>query len=385
MVDSIKRVAVLGSTGSIGRQTLDVIRALSQRFRVVGLAAGKNLELLAEQVREFKPELIGCPPENDDVEKLKRLVDIKGDLLPLDEVAAHPNADMAVIATSGKAGLRPTLAALRAGKNIALANKESLVSAGEIITGEARKSGARILPVDSEHSAIWQCLSGESQEAARIILTASGGPFRRLSPEQLKEVTVAQALQHPSWQMGKKVTVDSATLMNKGLEVIEAHWLFHMPYDRIDVLIHPQSIIHSMVEFIDGSIKAQLSYPDMRLPIQYALSYPERFINPQLPRIDWSQVRSLDFEPPDYDKFPCLRLAIEAGRRGGTYPAVLCAADEVAVELFLDGRMLFKDIASSIERTLEQHQAVVSPTLEEIEAADNWARETLLKTVSGVK
>ncbi len=385
MVDSIKRVAVLGSTGSIGRQTLDVIRALPQRFQVVGLAAGKNLELLAEQVREFKPELIGCPPENDDIDKLRGLVDIKGDLLPLDEVAAHPNADIAVIATSGKAGLRPTLAALRAGKNIALANKESLVSAGEIITGEARKNGARILPVDSEHSAIWQCLSGENQEAARIILTASGGPFRRLSPEQLKEVTVAQALQHPSWQMGKKVTVDSATLMNKGLEVIEAHWLFHMPYDRIDVLIHPQSIIHSMVEFIDGSIKAQLSYPDMRLPIQYALSYTERLANPQLPRVDWNEVKSLDFEPPDYAKFPCLRLAIEAGKRGGTYPAVLCAADEVAVELFLDGRIGFADIASSIERTLEQHRSISNPGLEEIEAADNWARETLLKTASGVK
>ncbi len=385
MVDSIKRVAVLGSTGSIGRQTLDVIRAIPQRFRVVGLAAGKNLELLAEQVQEFKPELIGCPPEKDDSDRLKKLVDIKGDLLPLDEVAAHPDVDIAVIATSGKAGLRPTLAALRAGKNIALANKESLVAAGEIITGEARKSGARILPVDSEHSAIWQCLSGENQEAARIILTASGGPFRRLSPEQLKEVTVAQALQHPSWQMGKKVTVDSATLMNKGLEVIEAHWLFHMPYDRIDVLIHPQSIIHSMVEFIDGSIKAQLSYPDMRLPIQYALSYPERFINPQLPRIDWNRVKNLDFEPPDYAKFPCLRLAIEAGKQGGTYPAVLCAADEVTVELFIAGRILFKDIASSIEWTLERHRSISNPGLEEIEAADNWARETLLKTASGVK
>ena len=385
MVDAVKRVAVLGSTGSIGRQTLDVIRALPQRFRVVGLAAGKNLELLAEQIKEFKPELIGCPPENDDIERLRSLVDIKNDLLSLDEIAASAEVDIAVIATSGKAGLRPTLAALRAGRNIALANKEALVSAGEIITGEAKKSGARILPVDSEHSAIWQCLSGEKQEAAHIILTASGGPFRQFSLEQLAEVTVAQALQHPSWQMGKKVTIDSATLMNKGLEVIEAHWLFSMPYDHIDVLVHPQSIIHSMVEFIDGSIKAQLSYPDMRLPIQYALSYPERLPNPQLPRIDWSLVKSLDFEPPDYEKFPCLRLAIEAGRQGGTYPAVLCAADEVAVELFLDGRIRFADIAAVIERTLEQHQAVVSPTLEEIEAADNWARETLLKTASGVK
>ncbi len=385
MVNAVKRVAVLGSTGSIGRQTLDVIRALPQRFRVVGLAAGKNLELLAEQIEEFKPVFIGCLPENDAVERLKRIVDIKSCLLPMEEIAADPKVDIVVIATSGLAGLRPALAALRAGKNIALANKESLVSAGEIITGAAKKGGARILPVDSEHSAIWQCLNGENQEAARIILTASGGPFRQFSLEQMAEVKVAQALNHPSWRMGKKVTIDSATLMNKGLEVIEAHWLFHMPYDRIDVLVHPQSIIHSMVEFIDGSIKAQLSYPDMRLPVQYALSYPERLPNPRLPRIDWSLVRSLDFELPDYERFPCLRLAIEAGKRGGTCPAVLCAADEVAVELFLAGRIRFTDIAGAIERTLEQHRAIAKPALEQIEAADAWARETLLKTVSGVK
>lgn len=385
MVDAVKRVAVLGSTGSIGRQTLDVIRAMPQRFRVVGLAAGKNMDLLAGQVKEFEPEFIGRPSENDDIERLKRVAGIKYDLLPLDEIAATPNVDIVVIATSGQAGLAPTLAASRAGKNIALANKESLVSAGEIITSEAKKSGARILPVDSEHSAIWQCLGGESQEAARIILTASGGPFRQFSFEQLAEVTVAQALRHPSWRMGKKVTIDSATLMNKGLEIIEAHWLFSMPYDRIDVLVHPQSIIHSMVEFIDGSIKAQLSYPDMRLPIQYALSYPERLANPQLPRLDWALVKNLDFELPDYDRFPCLQLAIEAGKQGGTYPAVLCAADEVAVELFLAGRIRFTDIAGLIERTLEQHQLVAKPSLEEIEAADTWARETLLKTASGVK
>ena len=381
----VKQVAVLGSTGSIGRQTLDVLRAMPQLFRVVGLAAGKNLDLLAEQVREFKPEFIGRPPEDTDTELLKRTVDINNNMLPLDEMAASPKVDIVVVATSGKVGLRPTLAALRAGKDIALANKESLVSAGEIITREAKKSGARILPVDSEHSAIWQCLGGESQEAARIILTASGGPFRQLPFKQLEKVTVAQALHHPSWRMGKKVTIDSATLMNKGLEVIEAHWLFNMPYDRIEVLVHPQSIIHSMVEFIDGSIKAQLSYPDMRLPIQYALSYPERIPNLQLPRLDWALVKSLDFELPAYDRFPCLQLAIEAGKQGGTYPAVLCAADEVAVELFLDGRIRFTDIAGLIERTLEQHQLIANPTLEEIEAADTWARETLLKTASGVK
>ena len=385
MVGAVKRVAVLGSTGSIGRQTLDVIRSIPQRFRVVGLAAGKNLKLLAGQVEEFRPEFIGCPSEDADIEQLKRSVDIKNNLLSLEEIAASPEVDIVVMATSGKAGLRPLLAALRAGKDIALANKESLVSAGEIITAEAEKSGARILPVDSEHSAIWPCLRGESREAARIVLTASGGPFRQFSPERLAEVTPAQALQHPSWRMGKKVTIDSATLMNKGLEVIEAHWLFHMPYDRIDVLVHPQSIIHSMVEFVDGSIKAQLSYPDMRLPIQYALAYPERLPNPRLPRLDWGLVRSLDFEPPDYDKFPCLRLAIEAGKQGGTCPAVLCAADEVAVELFLAGRIRFNDIAGVIARTLEQHQVVASPTLEEIEAADAWAREMLLKTAGGIK
>lgn len=385
MVDAVKRVAILGSTGSIGRQALDVIRSIPQRFRVVGLAAGKNLKLLAEQIEEFKPEFIGCPSEATDIERLKRPVDIKNSLLSLDEIAASPEVDIAVIATSGKVGLRPLLAALRAGKDVALANKESLVSAGEIVTAEAKKSGARILPVDSEHSAIWQCLSGESQEAARIILTASGGPFREFSTEQLAEVTAAQALQHPSWRMGKKVTIDSATLMNKGLEVIEAHWLFQAPYDRIDVLVHPQSIIHSMVEFVDGSIKAQLSYPDMRLPIQYALYYPERLPNPRLPRLDWSLVRSLDFEMPDYDKFPCLQLAVEAGKQGGTCPAVLCAADEVAVELFLAGHIRFTDIAGVIARTLEQHRAVARPTLEEIEAADAWARETSLKTAGGVK
>ncbi len=385
MVDAVKRVAVLGSTGSIGRQTLDVIRAMPQRFQVVGLAAGKNMELLAEQIAEFKPEFIGCPPINDDIERLKRIVDIKQNLSPLEEIAASTEVDVAVIATSGNAGLKPALAALRAGRNIALANKESLVSAGEMLTREAKKSGARILPVDSEHSAIWQCLSGEHQEAARIILTASGGPFRQSSLEQMAEVTAAQALQHPSWQMGQKVTIDSATLMNKGLEVIEAHWLFTMPYDRVDVLIHPQSIIHSMVEFIDGSIKAQLSYPDMRLPIQYALSYPERLLNPGLPRIDWNQVKSLDFESPDCEKFPCLRLAIEAGKQGGTYPTVLCAADEVAVELFLDGRIRFIDIAGAIEQVLEKHQPIASPTLGEIETADVWARETLLKEASRVK
>ncbi|TET66297.1 MAG: 1-deoxy-D-xylulose-5-phosphate reductoisomerase [Dehalococcoidia bacterium] len=384
MGNSVKRLAILGSTGSIGQQTLDVVRALSNRFRIVGLAAGKNIALLAEQINEFKPEFVGYSPvKNEDEEKPTRLTNVKYEFLPLEDIACHPQVDTVVIATSGKAGLSPTLAAVKAGKRVALANKESLIMAGEIITSEVKLSGAQILPVDSEHSAIWQCLSGETQKAVQLILTASGGPFRDYSAAQLKEVTVAQALKHPSWQMGKKVTIDSATLMNKGLEVIEAHWLFNMPFDNIRVLIHPQSIVHSMVEFVDGSIKAQLSYPDMRLPIQYALSYPDRLPNPQLPRVNWNEINHLTFEPPDFDAFPCLRLAIEAGKKGGTYPAVLCAADEVAVELFLARRIRFIDIASFIERTLERHQAKTHPTLEEILAADAWAREKILKLVSG--
>jgi len=311
------------------------------------------------------------------------LAGLKCQQLSLEEIACHPDVDLVVIATSGKAGLSPTLAAVRAGKTIALANKEPLVMAGETVTGEAKLSGAQILPIDSEHSAIWQCLSGEKQKAVRIILAASGGPFRNYSLAQLREVTVEQALKHPTWRMGRKVTIDSATLMNKGLEVIEAHWLFNMPYDRIEVLVHPQCIIHSMVEFVDGSIKAQLSYPDMRLPIQYALSYPGRLANIRLPKVDWRKFSNLTFEPPNHEVFPCLKLAIEAGRRGGTYPTVLCAVDEVAVELFLSRRVRFLDIPRLVELTLEKHVSTARPTIEEMWAADAWARETALKLAEG--
>jgi len=239
------------------------------------------------------------------------------------------------------------------------------------------------LPIDTEHSAIWQCRRGETQPAARLILTASGGPFHHYSLAKLEEVTVEQALKHPSWQMGRKVTIDSATLMNKGLEIIEAHWLFDMPIDNINVLIHPQSIIHSMVEFVDGSVKAQLSYPDMRLPIQYALSYPERISNPQFRKLDWNDIKDLTFEQPDFDTFPCLRLAIEAGRKGETYPAVLCAADEEAVELFLSQRIKFTDIARLVEQTLAEYKATAQPTLDEIIAADTWAREKVKQLIEG--
>jgi 1-deoxy-D-xylulose-5-phosphate reductoisomerase len=364
----VKRVAVLGATGSIGRQTLEVIDALPGHFSVIGLAGGKNTALLAEQIARFQPRFIfhqetKTPPPTTECE-----------FLPMEEMAHHPEIDLVVIATSGNWGLKPTLAAVRAGKQVALANKEALVMAGGLITAEANKHGAKILPVDSEHSAIWQCLEGEPSKPFKIILTASGGPFLHFSKSELAKVTAEQALQHPSWRMGNKVTIDSATLMNKGLEIIEARWLFDMHFDNIKVLIHPQSIVHSMVEFADGSVKAQLGEPDMRLPIQYALAYPERLANPHLPRLDWGNME-LTFELPDFNAFPCPRIAVEAGKKRGTYPAVLCGADEIAVQQFLLGKIKFTDIPKLVEQALEEHKAVDTPDLEAIMAADEWARE----------
>ena len=366
-MDGVKKIAILGSTGSIGQQALNVIRALPNKFQVVGLAGSKNLEILRSQIGELKPKMFYSSVTPD--------FSYDGEFLSMEEIASHPEVSLVIVATSGKVGLSPTLAALRAGKTVALASKEVLAMAGKIVMHEAKLHQAQILPVDSEHSAIWQCLQGEENKPQRLFLTASGGPFYHYPQSQLSEVTAEQALQHPVWKMGKKVTIDSATLMNKGLEVIEAHWLFALPFDSIKILIHPQCIIHSIVEFADGSMKAQLSSPDMRLPIQYALSYPQRWPNSELPRLDWSKTQSLSFEPVDYDKFPCLKLALDAGKLGGTYPAVLCAADEVAVELFLNHDISFAEIARIVQKTLEQHQSIAQPSLEEILAADAWARE----------
>ena len=367
----VKKIAILGSTGSIGQQALDVIRALPNELKVVALTGNTNLELLERQISEFQPKMF--------YSSVKPETSYGGEFLSAEEIASHPEVDSVIIATAGNAGLTPTLAAIQAGKTVALASKEVLVMAGEIIVSEASLHKAQILPIDSEHSAIWQCLHGEDNKPRRLLLTASGGPFYRYSQSQLAEVTPEQALQHPIWKMGRKVTIDSATLMNKGLEVIEAHWLFSFPFDSIEILMHPQAIIHSMVEFMDGSLKAQLSRPDMRMPIQYALSYPQRWSNSELPRVDWNKIDSLNFEPADYDRFPCLKLAIDAGKSGGTYPAVLCAADEVAVELFLNHRIGFTDIAKIVQKTLEQHHIIRQPSLEEILSADAWAREWAIK------
>ncbi len=362
-------VAVLGSTGSIGTQTLDVIRALGDRFRVIALAAGRNTGLLYEQTAEFRP-LFVCAEAPLDPASLAGARQA-----PINELVLHPDVDVVVVGTTGAAGLAPTLAALRAGKAVALANKEVLVMAGAILSETARASGGQLRPVDSEHSAIWQCLWGEDHAGIdRLILTASGGALRDRAAGSLSTVTATEALNHPTWSMGRKITVDSATLFNKGLEMIEAQWLFDVPFERVDVVMHRESIVHSLVEFRDGSVKAQLGLPNMRLPIQCALTYPERLPCPAVPRLDLATLGSLSFSPPDMGRYPCLALAMEAGRRGGSYPAVLAAADEIAVERFLAGGLRFTDIARVVEHTLAAHTGDAAPGLDAILAADRWAR-----------
>jgi len=373
-----KGVAILGSTGSIGRQTLEVIAASQDRFRVVALAAARNVEALAEQARQFRPTLAAVLDESLAPELKGRLegteIRVGAGEAGLLEAATLDQAAVVVGAVSGVAGLRPVLAAIRAGKRLALANKEPLVAAGGIVMSAAHSAGAEIIPVDSEHSALFQCLLGHRREhVRRIILTASGGALRDLSPEQLARVTPQQALAHPTWRMGPKVTVDSATLMNKGLEVIEAHWLFGVPVERIEVLLHHQSIVHSLVEFTDGATIAQLSQPDMRLPIQYALSYPER-LPVRWGALELAQTGELTFSAIDVDRYPCLRLAYDAARRGGTAPAALNAADEVAVEAFLAGRIGFMDIPRIIETALSRHTPEPADTLERVISADADAR-----------
>jgi len=368
-----KRLVILGSTGSIGRQTLDVVREHNDRFDVIGLAAGNNVSLLEEQAREFKPRYVWSERE-ESRPALESAANARW--APLAELACEDAADLVVVGTVGRAGLLPTLAALEAGKDVVLANKEVLVMAGALVTQAAKRGGGELLPVDSEHSAIWQCLWGEEHDAiARIILTASGGAFRDYTPEQLENVTPEEALDHPTWDMGRKITVDSATLMNKGFEAIETRWLFDVPLERVEIVMHRESIVHSLVEFIDGSVKAQLGEPDMRLPIQVALAYPERIAGAHAPQLDLARLGELHFEAPAMRRFPALGLALKAGLQGGTYPAALAGADEAAVAHFLDGHLRFTDIPVLLEETLTAHRRAADTDLEAILEADAWARD----------
>ena len=362
----MRKIVVLGSTGSIGRQTLDIVRAFPDEFDVIGLAAGTNTIVLKEQVEEFRPSHVWSAVAGAD--------EFPGvSYMPMEEMVVLPRVDQVMVALMGSVGLVPTLNALAAGKQVALSNKEPIVMAGNLIKEHEAQYGGRVLPVDSEPSAIWQCLQGEDNEILRLLITASGGPFRTTPLEEMEHVTPDQALRHPTWLMGQKITIDSATLMNKAFEVIESHWLFSVPWERIEVVVHPQSTIHSMVEFADGSVKAQLGPPDMRLPIQYSLFYPQRLPNSMIPRLDTSISHSLNFDPLEPKRYPCFSLAIEAGRKGGTYPAVLSAADEVAVQAFLDGKISYGGIYRLVEQTLAEHDSLPGETAGEILHADGWA------------
>lgn len=387
---SKKTLSILGSTGSIGVSTLEVVRQFPERFEVSALAAGRNIALLLEQIRVFQPSLVAVLNQLLAEQLLQGLKGRKHQPEVCfgpdgyERVATFPGAQMLVSAMVGAAGLLPTLAAIRAGKDLALANKETLVIAGEIVMPLAARHGIRILPIDSEHSAIFQALQGNHHHALkRILLTASGGPFFGKTSEELAQVTPEAALRHPNWSMGRKITIDSATLMNKGLEVIEARWLFDVTVEQIAIHVHPESIVHSMVEYIDGSVIAQMGIPDMKIPIAYALAYPER-LPVQSPPLDLFRLQKLNFFPPDEQKFPCLRLAYEACRGGSTLPAVLNAANEIAVEAFLTGDIGFPEIPRVIEQVMNAHHAAVSLTLDSILEADRWAREqaeTLTKKI----
>lgn len=377
----MKKIAILGSTGSIGTQTLDVVRAHSDELEVVALAAGSNKERLKEQIREFHPELVSLSDERKAQELKEELageaVEVVCGMDGLIEVAGIDSVDVVVTAVVGMMGILPTMEAIRKGKDIALANKETLVTAGHLIIPMAREYGVSILPVDSEHSAIFQCLQGEPKKALdKILLTASGGPFRGKSAEFLETVTLEDALNHPNWSMGPKITIDSSTMVNKGLEVMEAKWLFGVDYSQIEVVIQPQSIIHSMVQYIDGAVIAQLGTPDMRVPIEYALFYPERRSLPG-DRLDFSKLSQITFEKPDYKVFRGLSLAIEAGKTGGTMPTVFNAANERAVAKFLKGEIKYTDIVRSIEKCMDAHKVSAHPDLEEILATEQWVYSIL--------
>lgn len=376
-VEHMKKIAILGSTGSIGTQTLDLVQHSPEKFQVEAISAGYNSDLVIEQVNLFRPKLVSVATK-ELAETVARQIPSSIKVLygeaGLLEVAAATDADLLVSALVGSQGLRPTLAAIEAGKDIGLANKETLVSAGHIVTEAVSRKGVALLPIDSEHSAIFQCLNGEKRsQIAKITITASGGSFRDRTREQLVGVTVEDALKHPNWSMGAKITIDSATMVNKGLEVMEAHWLFGLAYEDIKVLLHPESVIHSYVEFVDHSVIAQLGNPDMRVPIQYALTYPDRYATPTT-RLDLAAIGKLHFREMDYTRFPCLRMAFESGKQGGITPTVYNAANEIAVARFLKGDISFLQIEDIIEASLQKHESYANPTIEVIHEQDQWAR-----------
>ena len=386
----MKKITLLGSTGSIGVNALDVLDKNPKKFKVVALTAGRNIRLLAQQILKFHPKIVAVQSRQD-AERLHQILGVKNNIpilydeTGIEEVASYPSSDIVLSAISGAAGLKPTLAAIEAGKDIALANKETMVVAGHIVTKKARQKNIKILPVDSEHSAIFQCLAGQRPEnLRRIILTASGGPFYNLSKADLKKVTLAQALKHPRWEMGRKITIDSASLMNKGLEVIEAKWLFNLDIAHIDVLIHPQSVVHSLIELLDGSVLAQLGIADMRIPIAYAFAYPDLMTN-ELPLLNLAKTGPLEFHQPDMNKFPCLELAYEAGRSGGTAPVVLNAANEVAVAAFIENKICFSDLPKVIEKVLHKHHTTNNPSLENILGIDGEARMQAQSVIKKLK
>ena len=376
MVDSVKGIAILGSTGSIGTQTLDVVRSFPGRFNVHALAAGRNRALLERQVKEFRPSMAYCEAGDEPFLPAGGCA-----AASLDDIARAPEVDVLVTATVGDVALKPTFAAIEAGKNIALANKETVVMAGGLLSEAAARRGVEVLPLDSEPSAIWQCLRGEPRAVSRLIITASGGAFRGVPAEKLADVTPEQALRHPTWSMGRKITIDAATLANKAFEVIEAHYLFGVPWENIEVVVHPQSMIHSMVEFADGSVKAQISPPDMRLPIHYALFYPERVPNPDIPRFDALAVGSLTFEPLDEGRYPMFRLILDAAMKGGTWPAAVCGADEAAVDMFLRRRIGFLEIERVVREALAGHAPAADPTAEQALDAAAWAKARVASIV----
>lgn len=385
----MKNISILGSSGSIGTQALDVVRNNSEDFKVVGLAVNKNIDLLYDQILEFNPQVV-CVMDEKCAHTLKKMLgnsrtEVLAGLDGLISVATLNEADTVLVAVMGMIGLIPTLKAIECNKRIALANKETIVAGGPLVREASKKSNTAIIPVDSEHSAIFQCLqsSQEKKEVERILITASGGPFRGRRIDELSDVTPEQAIAHPNWNMGKKISVDSATLMNKGLEVIEAHWLFEMDFDKIDVVIHPESIIHSMVEYVDGSVIGQLGETDMRIPIMYALSYPMR-MKGTFKKLNLIDVGKLTFEEPDYNTFRCLKLAYEAGKRGGTMPAVLNAANEVAVDLFLQGKIKFLHIPDIVEQSMMNHICISNPSLDDILEADSMTRSAIKKVLKVV-